>query len=91
MYTCILECWQVLKVIELLYQYVKMLRISGPQEWVFQELQAMGMMEFRFAEEESADQYVVRLACACPPLLTKVHLVSGLGWRSNFRVCLVNF
>jgi secreted Zn-dependent insulinase-like peptidase len=62
----VIECWQVLKVIELLYQYVKMLRISGPQEWVFKELQAMGMMEFRFAEEESADQYVVRLACACP-------------------------
>lgn len=48
---------------ELLYQYLKMLRSVGPQEWVFKELQAMGMMEFRFAEEESADNYVVRLAC----------------------------
>lgn len=47
----------------MLYQYVKMLRTTGPQKWVFDELQAMGMMEFRFAEEESADQYVVRLAC----------------------------
>lgn len=47
----------------MLYQYVKMLRTIGPQKWVFEELQAMGMMEFRFAEEESADQYVVRLAC----------------------------
>ena len=28
----------------------------------------MGMMEFRFAEEESADQYVVRLSCIDPRL-----------------------
>ncbi|KAG0572112.1 hypothetical protein KC19_VG069600 [Ceratodon purpureus] len=52
----------VLDVVEMLFQYVKMLRTTGPQKWVFDELQAMGMMEFRFAEEESADQYVVRLA-----------------------------
>lgn len=51
-----------LDVVGVLYQYVKMLRTTGPQKWVFDELQAMGMMEFRFAEEESADQYVVRLA-----------------------------
>lgn len=52
----------VLDVVGLLYQYVKMLRLIGPQEWVFKELQSMAMMEFRFAEEESADNYVVRLA-----------------------------
>lgn len=54
---------QVLDVVDLLYQYIKMLRDIGPQEWVFKELQSMGMMEFKFAEEDSADNYVVRLAC----------------------------
>jgi len=58
-----LGCGQVLDVVGLLYQYVQMLRLIGPQEWVFKELQSMAMMEFRFAEEESADNYVVRLAC----------------------------
>lgn len=49
-------------MIGLLHQYLKMLRKIGPQEWVFLELKAMAMMEFKFAEEESADNYTVRLA-----------------------------
>ncbi|KAK3258213.1 hypothetical protein CYMTET_32732 [Cymbomonas tetramitiformis] len=36
-------------------------------EWVFSELQAMKEMEFRFQEEEEAEEYTVRLA-------TKMHL-----------------
>ncbi|CAM6083277.1 unnamed protein product [Calypogeia fissa] len=52
----------VLDVVGLFYQYLKMLRETGPQEWVFHELQAMAAMEFKFAEEESADNYVVRMA-----------------------------
>ncbi|KAJ7532538.1 hypothetical protein O6H91_13G008200 [Diphasiastrum complanatum] len=53
---------KVFDVIGLLHQYLKMLREIKPQEWVFQELQSMGIMEFKFAEEESADDYVVHLA-----------------------------
>eukprot|EP00897_Mesotaenium_endlicherianum_P006836 jgi/Mesen1/6180/ME000032S05470 len=44
-------------VIALVYEYVAMLRQLAPQDWVFKELQAMAQMEFRFAEEESADDY----------------------------------
>lgn len=49
-------------VIGLLYQYVAMLRREGPQIWVFQELQGIAEMDFRFAEEEEAEDYVVRIA-----------------------------
>ncbi|KAL3700566.1 hypothetical protein R1sor_018588 [Riccia sorocarpa] len=63
-------------VVGLLYQYVKMLRDVGPQEWVFNELQAMGMMEFKFAEEESADNYVVRLASNMH-LYSEDHIIYG--------------
>eukprot|EP00250_Pteridium_aquilinum_P001882 c12089_g1_i1 orf=386-3718(-) len=53
---------QVEEVVGLLYQYVKMLRDEGPQEWVHKELQAMTNMEFKFVEEDHADDYVVNLA-----------------------------
>ncbi|KAL2651160.1 hypothetical protein R1flu_019288 [Riccia fluitans] len=63
-------------VVGLLYQYIKMLRNVGPQEWVFKELQSMGMMEFKFAEEESADNYVVRLASNMH-LYSEDHIIYG--------------
>lgn len=53
---------QVYDVIGLVYQYIAMLKRGGPQEWVFRELQAIAEMEFRFAEEEEAEDYVVRVA-----------------------------
>lgn len=49
-------------VVGLLYQYLQMLRNTGPQEWVFKELQAMTNMEFKFVEEEHPDNYAVNLA-----------------------------
>lgn len=49
-------------MVGLLYQYLQMLRNTGPQEWVFKELQAMTNMEFKFVEEEHPDNYAVNLA-----------------------------
>ncbi|KAG6541670.1 hypothetical protein Mapa_016935 [Marchantia paleacea] len=67
---------KVLDVVDFLYQYIKMLRDIGPQEWVFKELQSMGMMEFKFAEEDSADNYVVRLASNMH-LFSEDHIIYG--------------
>lgn len=49
-------------MIGFVYQYLKLLRQSTPQEWVFKELQDIGNMEFRFAEEQPQDDYAVDLA-----------------------------
>ncbi|KAH9309723.1 hypothetical protein KI387_037634, partial [Taxus chinensis] len=54
--------FQVLEVIGFLYQYVKLLRELAPQEWVFKELQDIGNLEFRFAEEQAQDDYASMLA-----------------------------
>jgi secreted Zn-dependent insulinase-like peptidase len=53
---------QVQEVVGLLYEYIKMLRKIGPQEWVFKELQDMTNMEFRFVEDDHADEYAVNLS-----------------------------
>uniref|UniRef100_A0A1D1XVB1 Insulin-degrading enzyme n=1 Tax=Anthurium amnicola TaxID=1678845 RepID=A0A1D1XVB1_9ARAE len=49
-------------VIGVVYQYIKLLRASAPQEWIFKELQDIGNMEFRFAEEQPQDDYAAELA-----------------------------
>lgn len=53
---------QLYEVITAVYQYIKLLKQSEPQEWIFKELQDIGYMEFRFAEEQPPDDYVVDLA-----------------------------
>nr|CAB3500894.1 unnamed protein product [Digitaria exilis] len=53
---------QVFEVIGVVYQYIDMLKQSEPQEWIFKELQDIGYMEFRFAEEQPPDDYAVDLA-----------------------------
>ncbi|XP_058075334.1 nardilysin-like isoform X3 [Magnolia sinica] len=50
------------EVIGVIYQYLKLLRQAGPQAWIFKELQDIGNMEFRFAEEQPQDDYAAELA-----------------------------
>ncbi|KAG4155994.1 hypothetical protein ERO13_D03G145400v2 [Gossypium hirsutum] len=53
---------KIFDIIGYVYQYLKLLRQLSPQEWIFKELQDMGNMDFRFAEEEPQDDYAAELA-----------------------------
>ncbi|KAK8601376.1 hypothetical protein V6N13_058910 [Hibiscus sabdariffa] len=53
---------KIFDIIGYVYQYHKLLRQLPPQEWIFKELQDMGNMDFRFAEEEPQDDYAAELA-----------------------------
>jgi nardilysin len=69
-----LAAWR--DVAALVFQYTSLLRDSGPQEWIFAELAAIKNMEFRFAEEEDASEYVTRLAAAAERYAPE-HAVAG--------------
>ncbi|CAA6669259.1 unnamed protein product [Spirodela intermedia] len=49
-------------VLGIVYQYISLLRSSAPQEWIFKELQDIGNMEFKFAEEQPQDDYAAELS-----------------------------
>ncbi|KAF3454806.1 hypothetical protein FNV43_RR05254 [Rhamnella rubrinervis] len=53
---------KIMEIIGFVYQYLKLLRRVSPQEWIFKELQDIGNMEFRFAEEQHQDDYASELA-----------------------------
>lgn len=53
---------ELYEVIGVVYQYIKLLRETDPQKWIFEELQDIGKMEFRFAEEQPQDDYAASLA-----------------------------
>ena len=49
-------------VISLFFQYVEMMRRTGPQEWCWREAKDLRGIEFRFKEEEGAAEYTEMLA-----------------------------
>ncbi|KAK9279411.1 hypothetical protein L1049_013090 [Liquidambar formosana] len=53
---------KIFEIISFVYQYLKLLHQVSPQEWIFKELQDIGAMEFRFAEEQPQDDYAAELA-----------------------------
>ncbi|CAH8391672.1 unnamed protein product [Eruca vesicaria subsp. sativa] len=53
---------KIYDIIGYIYQYLKLLRDVSPQEWIFKELQDIGNMDFRFAEEQAADDYATELS-----------------------------
>ncbi|KAL6967811.1 nardilysin [Sarracenia purpurea var. burkii] len=53
---------KIYEIIGYVYQYLELLRQVSPQEWIFKELQDIGNMEFRFAEEQPQDDYAAELA-----------------------------
>lgn len=65
---------QIFDIIGFVYQYLKLLREVSPQEWIFKELQDIGNMEFRFAEEQPQDDYAAELA-GVALLICHLHLV----------------
>ncbi|KEH34462.1 insulin-degrading enzyme [Medicago truncatula] len=53
---------KIFDIIGFVYQYLNLLRQNSPQEWIFKEIQNIGNMEFRFAEEQPQDDYAAELA-----------------------------
>ncbi|XP_052184105.1 nardilysin-like [Diospyros lotus] len=67
---------KIFEIIAYVYQYLKLLRQVSPQEWIFKELQDIGTMEFRFAEEQPQDDYAAELA-ANMLLYPPEHIIFG--------------
>ncbi|KAJ3676945.1 hypothetical protein LUZ60_002669 [Juncus effusus] len=82
------------EVINAVYQYIKLLKESKPQEWIFNELQEIGNIAFRFAEEQSQDSYAVDLAVSCL-FYPEKHIICGAyvheEWDPLLIEQLINF
>ncbi|CAH8476291.1 unnamed protein product [Schistosoma turkestanicum] len=53
---------KVNEIITYIYQYINMLRSGEPQKWIFNEQQKLRELNFRFKDEESPYEYVLRLS-----------------------------
>ncbi|GAB2274251.1 hypothetical protein Dimus_009016 [Dionaea muscipula] len=85
---------KIQEIIGYIYQYLKLLRQSPPKEWIYKELQDIGNMEFRFAEEKPQDDYAAELA-ANLLLYPAEHVIYGdyayKVWDGEMIKSILNF
>ncbi|XP_059471054.1 insulin-degrading enzyme isoform X2 [Neocloeon triangulifer] len=48
-------------IVDLIFQYINMLRKEGPKEWIFNEFSEIAKMNFRFKDKEMPRSYAVNL------------------------------
>lgn len=50
------------EILQLLFQYIEMLRQVGPLEWVHREVESLNQIHFRFQDKVKPQSYVTKLA-----------------------------
>lgn len=51
-------------IIEIMLQYIKMLKKEGPKEWIYKELSDVCAMSYDFKDKEKPSSYVGTISCA---------------------------
>lgn len=75
-------------IVTLMFQYIKMLKSSEPQEWVFQETKDLCTMQFHFKDKEKPRSYT----CQCSGLMMDYpmnEVLSGCYLLEEFRPDLI--
>jgi len=73
-------------IVQLVFQYLAMLRSKGPQQWVFEECQDLNAMQFRFKDKERPQSYTCGLSghlhdFPVPEVLTGGYILAS--WRPD--------
>ncbi|KAJ3207689.1 Insulinase (Peptidase M16) [Clydaea vesicula] len=64
------------EIIDICFQYFKMIKSAGAQEWVFKETQSLSQLNFRFKEKSRPSSYCSYVA-GCMHKYKKEHILSG--------------
>ena len=64
------------EVIQIVFAYIQLLQTMTPQQWIFQELQTTGALQFRFLSQQNPMDYTCTLAGSMQ-LYPPHHCISG--------------
>jgi secreted Zn-dependent insulinase-like peptidase len=65
-------------VVEMIYDYLKMLKTQEPQEWIFNEYKKISEVTYNFLDEQDESDFVEEIACCMAPYreIDRVNLLS---------------
>ena len=70
-----LEVYQ--KVIEVIFQYIALIKEAPPQKWIIDEVKGMAEVDFKFQEKSSASNFARSMASTMQKPLPREWLLSG--------------
>jgi insulysin len=78
------------EIIQLIFQYLKLIRISGIQEWIYEEQSRLSEIEFAFEDERNAIGIVSKVA-SCMRHYPMKEVLSGGILMEEFNPQLIKF
>jgi insulysin len=76
-------------VAEVVFQYISLLREAPPQQWIFQELQGMAEVDFKFKQKTPAFQFTSKISSVMQKPLPRHLLLSGFSRLRSFSPKLI--
>ncbi|KAL9599893.1 MAG: hypothetical protein Q9219_003526 [cf. Caloplaca sp. 3 TL-2023] len=75
---------QYKEVVKAVFQYISLLKESGPQQWIVDEVRGMTEVDFRFREKTPATSFTSRLSSIMQHPLPREWLLSGTSVIRSF-------
>ena len=72
------------KIVEVVFQYISLIKENPPQEWIFDEVKGMAEVDFRFQEKSSASTTVRTMCSTMQKLLPREWLLSATDLIRKF-------
>ncbi|KAI9740448.1 MAG: hypothetical protein M1834_005028 [Cirrosporium novae-zelandiae] len=72
------------KIVEVIFQYISLIKETPPQEWVVDEMKGMSEVDFRFREKSRASSFTRKLSSVMQKPLPRDKLLSGYSLIRKF-------
>ncbi|KAF6785196.1 zinc protease [Colletotrichum sojae] len=77
------------EIVEVFFQYVSLLRESPPQKWIFDELEVMTELNFKFKEKTPSIDFTSKISSIMQKPLSREWLLSGYSRLRKFDAQLI--
>ncbi|KAG6008577.1 hypothetical protein E4U21_004217 [Claviceps maximensis] len=78
------------QIVQIIFQYVAMLRESPPQEWIFEEQKGMADVDFKFRQKTLASRFTSRVSSVMQKPLPREWLLSGESRLRKFDASAIS-
>ncbi|KAI9781095.1 MAG: Insulinase (Peptidase M16) [Peltula sp. TS41687] len=72
-------------IVQVIFQYISLIRESGPQAWIFDEMKGMAEVNFRFKQKSPASDFTSKTSSAMQKPIPRAWLLSGSRLLRKFE------
>jgi insulysin len=78
------------EIVKVIFQYIAMIKERAPEKWIYDEMQNLAEVEFRFKQKSPASRFTSRLSSVMQKPLPREWLLSGNNLLRKFDAALIS-